>query len=126
MKKQNKPPHTKILGVSLLTSLDKNDFKELWGFSEGEVEQTFKNLFSLALELKVHGIVCSAMELPIVRSLEERANQKLLKITPGIRFKEEIIKGSVGDQKRVLDPNEAFNSGADYLVIGRSDSICTP
>ena len=60
------------------------------------------------------------MELPIVRPLEGRANQKLLKVTPGIRFKEEILKGSIGDQKRVLDPNEAFNSGADYLVIGRS------
>lgn len=113
-------PGTKILGVSLLTSLDENDFKELWDFSGQQVEKTFQNLFSLALELKVHGVVCSPIELNLITPLETKLQQHLLKVTPGIRFEDEILKGSTGDQKRVLSPEKAFNSGADYLVIGRS------
>ena len=113
-------PNTKVLGVSLLTSLDKNDFKELWGFTRKQVENTFKNLFNLALELEVHGIVCSPEELNLITSLEKKHQRSLLKITPGIRFEDEILKGSIGDQKRVLSPEIALNSGADYLVIGRS------
>ena len=113
-------PDTKILGVSLLTSLDKNDFEELWGFSSEGIENTFSNLFSLALELKVHGVVCSPMDLSLITPLENKLQQTLLKVTPGIRFEDEILKGSLGDQKRVLSPERAFNAGADYLVIGRS------
>ena len=113
-------PHTKILGVSLLTSLDKNDFNELWNFSSIEVENTFKNLFSLALELKIHGVVCSPMDLKLISPLEVSFKKKLLKVTPGIRFEDEILEGALGDQKRVLSPEKAFSSGADYLVIGRS------
>ena len=45
---------------------------------------------------------------------------KLLSVTPGIRFKDEIKDTFVQDQKRVMDPEEAFKSGSDYLVIGRS------
>jgi len=113
-------PHTKVLGVSLLTSLDKNDFKELWDFSGNQVENTFKNLFTLALELEVHGVVCSPVELNLITSLEKKHQRSLLKVTPGIRFKDEILMGSIGDQKRVLSPEVAIGSGANYLVIGRS------
>ena len=113
-------PHTKVLGVSLLTSLDKNDFKELWDFSGNQVENTFKNLFTLALELEVHGVVCSPVELNLITSLEKKHQRSLLKVTPGIRFEDEILMGSIGDQKRVLSPEVAIGSGANYLVIGRS------
>tara|TARA_Y100001970_G_C14053744_1_gene760372 strand:- start:47 stop:790 length:744 start_codon:yes stop_codon:yes gene_type:complete len=113
-------PETKVLGVSLLTSLGKSDFKELWDFSDKQVENTFKNLFSLALELKVHGVVCSPIELKLITPLEEKHHESLIKVTPGIRFEDEILQGSLGDQKRVLSPKKAFNSGSDYLVIGRS------
>ena len=113
-------PETKILGVSLLTSLDKNDFLELWSFSDQQVKTTFNNLFSLALELKVHGVVCSPIELKLITSLESKHHESLLKVTPGIRFEDEILNGSIGDQKRVLSPENAFNSGANYLVMGRS------
>lgn len=106
-------PNTKILGVSFLTSLGKDDFNELWDI-EGSKED-FGRLFKMGLEEGIDGFILSPHELPIITSLEENLNLKALKVTPGIRFSDQ----AAGDQKRVATPESAFNDGADFLVMGR-------
>ena len=107
-------PDCKILGVSFLTSLEDKDLKTLFGITD--TENAFLRLFSLADSTKIDGIICSPHELSLVKKNYPR----LLAITPGIRFKDEIDSQKVQDQKRVANPNEALALGADFLVIGRS------
>lgn len=113
-------PKTNILGVSFLTSLDQADLNQLFGIEEEAVNNSFKRLFNLALETGTQGIVCSPFEIKTVQECEKSHGKELIKVTPGIRFKDEIEGGNVGDQKRVLNPHEAFKKGSDYLVMGRS------
>lgn len=107
-------PGCKLLGVSILTSLDHEDLNEIWSVTD--MNKSFLNLFKLASDCKVDGVVCSAKELPIIKSFEN----DLITVCPGIRFEDEIKKGLTEDQKRVLSPQEAFKIGASYLVMGRS------
>jgi len=107
-------PGCKLLGVSILTSLDEADLKEIWSVTD--MNQAFINLFKLASDCKIDGVVCSAKELELVKSFEN----SLITVCPGIRFSDEIALGNTGDQKRVLSPKEAFQNGASYLVMGRS------
>ncbi len=95
----------KIIGVSLLTSLDQNDVNELYN---RDIEQQIMVLKDLASRTKIDGIVCSPKELPLLSDF------KKLKIVPGIRN----INGE-DDQKRVLSSKEAYANGADYIVVGR-------
>lgn len=113
-------PNTRILGVSYLTSLDTSDFKEIWDIPEDAIAEAFIRLFKLALSTKIHGVVCSAHELPLISALERESNHVLTKVTPGIRFSDEIASGKIQDQKRVMCPQDAFKAGANYLVMGRS------
>jgi len=69
-------------------------------------------LASLALKSGCDGVVCSALEATMLSSKVPA----LLKVTPGIR----LAGDSVSDQRRVMTPVKAVESGADYLVIGRS------
>ena len=96
---------TKILGVSLLTSLDDSDTRELYN---NDFEKQFNNLINLAKETKVDGIVCSSQELELI------TDPSLIKVVPGIRNQE-----SSDDQKRVMTSSEAYSNGADYIVVGR-------
>ena len=96
---------TKILGVSLLTSLDDSDTRELYN---NDLEKQFNNLINLATETKVDGIVCSSQELELI------SDPSLIKVVPGIRNQE-----SSDDQKRVMTSSEAYSNGADYIVVGR-------
>lgn len=96
---------TKILGVSLLTSLDGSDTRELYN---NVFEKQFNNLINLATETKVDGIVCSSQELKLI------TDPSLIKVVPGIRNQE-----SSDDQKRVMTSSEAYSNGADYIVVGR-------
>lgn len=107
-------PNLNILGVSYLTSLDQKDLKELFNYQESEIESAFHRFFDLAEETKTQGVVCSAFEAKLV------GERNLLKVCPGIRFQDEIGTTSVNDQKRVMSPQQAFDNGADYLVMGRS------
>jgi orotidine-5'-phosphate decarboxylase len=70
-------------------------------------------LAELASECGLDGVVCSAHEAAAIR---DRLGSGFLRITPGIRLPED----GAGDQKRVMTPQLAFESGASYLVIGRS------
>ncbi len=106
-------PQTKILGVSILTSLDKEDTLKIYNQN---IEQSFKNLMSLAFENKVDGVILSGHELSLLKQMQTKSSHQLIKITPGIRLE----KDQSHDQKRVMSPQEALSNGADYLVIGRS------
>lgn len=117
--RSEKMSHVNILGVSYLTSLDQNDLKETFGYQPDQIANAFKRLFTLALETKTQGVVCSPHELGEIRALEEKY-QPLTKVCPGIRFQDEIAQGALGDQKRVMNPQEAFHAGANFLVMGRS------
>ena len=101
---------TKIVGVSILTSLDNKALKEIGYYKD--VKKLVVHQAKLAQKAKLDAIVCSAQEVKIVRKVFKREI-----ITPGIRF--ESGKVDNGDQKRVLAPKAAFKNGSDWLVIGR-------
>lgn len=100
----------RLLGVTILTSLDEDDLSEL-GMKRG-VHSSVAILADLALRSGLEGIVASPHELDLLQ-LEDR--QELLCVIPGIRPE----GTSVDDQRRSMTPGEAISKGADYLVIGR-------
>ena len=97
----------KIIGVTILTSLDNKAIKEI-GFNKN-VRELVVHQAKLATKAKLDAIVCSAHEVKIVKKIFKKEI-----ITPGIR-----LNSRRDDQKRVLSPNEAYKNGADWLVIGR-------
>ena len=99
-----------ILGVSVLTSIDDNDFTSLGLI--GKVEDQVIRLAKLAKDADLDGMVCSAKELKIVK---KKMGQNLILVTPGIR----PAGGIMNDQKRITTPSQAISDGADFLVIGR-------
>ena len=101
----------KILAVTVLTSLDRGDLDDL-GFN-CDVEKLVLSRARRALQTGVDGIVSSGLEAPMIR---RELGQKLLVVTPGIR---PIENKPVDDQKRTVDVAQAFQNGADYIVVGR-------
>ena len=98
---------TKIIGVTMLTSLDNKSLKEI-GYSKA-VERIVLEQARLANKAKLDAIVCSPKEINIVKKVFKKEI-----ITPGIRF-----NSKVDDQKRILTPKQAYKNGSDWLVIGR-------
>ncbi len=98
---------TKLVGVSILTSLDNKSLKEI-GFNKDVKKLVFQQA-KLATKAKLDAIVCSAQEAKIVKKVFKKEI-----ITPGIRF-----SSNTNDQKRTLTPKQAYKNGADWLVIGR-------
>lgn len=104
----------KVLGVTLLTSLDEKILKEELGI-EGKMKEKVLFLAQKAKEAGLDGVVCSGKEVGVLR---KSLGQDFLLVVPGIRMgRMGRIKGD--EQKRVLTPQEAVRRGADYLVIGR-------
>lgn len=103
-------PVTKVLAVTVLTSLDQEAMTAA-GFG-GTVLDQVTRLAVLAQEAGVDGLVCSPHEVETVRAVVGR---DMLLVVPGIR----PAWAEAGDQKRFLTPKEALRRGADYLVIGR-------
>ncbi len=101
----------KILGVTVLTSLDRGDLDDL-GFS-CDVEDLVLSRARRALEAGCDGVVSSGLEAPRLR---EFIDQRLLVVVPGIR---PLDNRPADDQKRVVSVEQAFANGADYIVIGR-------
>ena len=100
---------TKIIGVTILTSLDNKALKEI-GFKKN-VEQLVLQQAKLANKAKLDALVCSAREVPIIRKVFKKEI-----ITPGISFNKQK-----NDQKRMANPHEAlYKYKSDWLVIGRS------
>ena len=104
--------NTKILGVSILTSLDSK--QTIKYYNNNNVEEIVSNFAKNALDNKLDGIVCSPQEIAIVKKITQN---KLIIVTPGIRPIN--YKDSKDDQKRVMSPKEAIDAGANYLVMGR-------
>ena len=98
---------TKLIGVTILTSLNNKSVKEI-GYSK-EVKKIVLQHAKLANQAKLDAIVCSPKEVNIVRKVFKKEI-----ITPGIRF-----NSNVDDQKRTLTPKQAYKNGSDWLVIGR-------
>ena len=100
---------TKLVGVSILTSLDNKSLKEI-GFNKN-IKKLVLHQAKLARKANLDAIVCSPKEIKIVKKVFKKEI-----ITPGIRFIGDIKE----DQKRVTTPIQAFNNGATSIVIGRS------
>ena len=100
---------TKLVGVSILTSLNNKSLKEI-GYNR-DVKKIVSTQAKLALKAKLDAIVCSPHEIKIVKKFFKKEI-----ITPGIR----LSGDSKGDQKRVMTPKQAFKNGASALVMGRS------
>ena len=98
---------TKLVGVTILTSLDNKALREI-GYDKNVKELVYKHA-KLANIAKLDAIVCSAQEVKIVKKVFKKEI-----ITPGIRFNK-----TSNDQKRTLTPKQAYKNGSDWLVIGR-------
>ena len=103
--------NTKILGVSILTSLDSNQTKKYYG--QKNISTLVKKFAEAAKKNKLDGVVCSPQEIKHVRKI---VGNNFIIVTPGIRISDELKSD---DQKRVETPEKALNLGANYLVIGR-------
>ena len=98
---------TKLIGVTILTSIDEKSLKEI-GYDK-KIQNIVFQQAKLANKAKLDAIVCSPRELNIVRKVFKKEI-----ITPGIRF-----TSKTDDQRRTLTPREAYHNGSDWLVIGR-------
>jgi len=107
----NKGDSLKILGVTVLTSLDRGDLDDL-GF-DCDIDALVISRARRALQAGCDGVISSGLE---VAKLRENIDSKLLVITPGIR---PVDNKPAGDQKRVVTVETAFSNGADYIVVGR-------
>jgi orotidine-5'-phosphate decarboxylase len=101
----------KVLAVTALTSLDRGDLDDL-GF-DCAVEELVISRARRAYESGVDGVVASGLELTRIRKAVE---DKILIVTPGIR---PVDNRQTDDQKRVVTVEQAFQDGADYIVVGR-------
>ncbi|HEY8559972.1 MAG TPA: orotidine-5'-phosphate decarboxylase [Pyrinomonadaceae bacterium] len=104
-------PAPKIIGVTVLTSADRETLREV-GIDE-EIESQVVNLARLTAKCGLDGVVASPLEVETIR--RNIAKQDFLIVTPGIRPN----FATNDDQKRVMTPGRALARGADYLVIGR-------
>ena len=112
---ENNPGKTKILAITLLTSLNSKNLARL-----GFVDEYVKDLSRLVLlrariakEAGCQGIVCSGHEVALIK--EELSD--MIALTPGIRPEWSVV--SKDDQKRIVTPASAVKNGADYIVVGR-------
>jgi len=108
---ENKGDTLKVLGVTVLTSLDRGDLDDL-GF-DCDVGDLVLSRARRALEAGCDGVISSGLEVP---KLREFISSKLIVVTPGIR---PVDNKSEGDQKRVVTVEKAFANGADHIVVGR-------
>jgi orotidine-5'-phosphate decarboxylase len=108
---ENKGEKLKVLGVTVLTSLDRGDLDDL-GF-DCDLESLVLSRARRALESGCDGVISSGLEVPRLR---EYIDNELLVVSPGIR---PVDNKPMGDQKRVVTVETAFSNGADYIVAGR-------
>ena len=102
----------KILGVTILTSLDRADL-DAGMIQPGDVTEITVERAARALEAGADGIIASPHEAAAIRALSQ-ADGKLI-VTPGVR----PTGAASGDQKRIATPGNAIAAGADHIVVGR-------
>lgn len=103
-------PNIKLIGVSVLTSMDNNQYQNIFK-SKLNLIESIQHLTEIAINAHFDGIVCSALDLGELNFL----NRKLITITPGIR----LYQNEAHDQKRISTPKCAIENGAQFLVMGR-------
>ena len=103
--------NTKILGVSILTSLDSKQTKKY--YNQKNISILVRKFANSAKSNNIDGIVCSPNEITYIR---KEVGKNFIIVTPGIRFGNKMKSD---DQKRVQTPKKAISLGADYLVVGR-------
>jgi orotidine-5'-phosphate decarboxylase len=103
------PAETKVIGVTVLTSLDAEDLAAV-GVADPPAEQVAR-LARLAYAAGLDGIVCSGAEVGVARTKWPDG----FHVVPGVR----PASGDPADQKRVVTPRQALDDGASVLVIGR-------
>lgn len=99
----------KILGVTVLTSMEEEDIKF---FNSSSIGEMVIEMAKINLEAGSWGIVCSARE---ARMVKEAVGNRLKIVCPGIRE----LMDEVHDQKRISSPEEAGRAGADFIVVSR-------
>ncbi len=102
----------KILGVTILTSLDRADLDASL-IKPGDMQELVLERAAKALEAGADGVIASPQEAALIRALPE-AEGRLI-VTPGVR----PAGAALGDQKRVATPASALADGADHIVVGR-------
>jgi orotidine-5'-phosphate decarboxylase len=102
----------KILGVTILTSLDRTDLDDCM-IRDGAVPDLVIERAARAFDAGADGIIASPQEAAAIRALPEAAGRLI--VTPGVR----PTGAALGDQKRVSTPASAIKDGADHIVVGR-------
>ena len=113
---KNNPGHTKILAVTVLTSLNQEKLRAL-GYDEEYAEDLSALVILRARMAKAagcDGVVCSGLEVAKVKT---EVGSDMIAVTPGIRPAWSIVNQD--DQKRIVTPADAIRNGSDYVVIGR-------
>lgn len=103
-------PETKIAAVTILTSLDKFDLEP---FGVNDITDLAIELAKRSVAAGAQAIVCSPQEVAEIRAAVGKA---VVLITPGVR----PANFDLGDQKRIMSPQDALAAGSDLLVIGRA------
>ena len=104
------PAETKLLAVTLLTSLDEDAISEI-GYQENVRERVIQ-LAQVTQKAGLDGVVCSSHEIEAIRAA---CGDDFILMVPGIR----PAGSDAGDQKRIMTPADAMSKGATHLVIGR-------
>lgn len=102
-----------LIGVTVLTSMEQQDLAEI-GIATSPREHV-ERLARLAQISGLDGVVCSAQEVELIRSVCGNNEKSFLTVTPGIR----PTNSNQDDQRRVMTPVQAQQAGVDYMVIGR-------
>lgn len=102
----------KILAVTILTSLDRNDLDDCL-IQSGDIQDLVVQRARAALVAGADGVIASPHEAALIRALPEAAGKLI--VTPGVR----PTGAASGDQKRIATPSYAVTQGADHIVVGR-------
>jgi orotidine-5'-phosphate decarboxylase len=105
-----------VLGVTVLTSLDDDQLREIGVYQTAE--QHVEELVALGQRSGLRGVVCSPLE---IAPLRRKFGDSLTIVTPGVR----PSGSTTDDQRRVMTPADAVRAGANYLVIGRPITAAT-
>jgi orotidine-5'-phosphate decarboxylase len=113
---EENPGNTKILAITVLTSLNQDKLKRL-GYAQEYADDVSALVLLKARMAKAagcHGVVCSGLEVAMVR---KEIGPHMIAVTPGIRPAWTVVEKD--DQKRIVTPEDAIRNGSDYVVIGR-------
>lgn len=100
-----------LIAVTQLTSTDQEAMERDLLIKE-PIDKVVMHYAETAKNAGLDGVVCSPLE---ARKVHNVCGEKFLTVTPGVRFAD----GDIGDQKRIMTPEQAKKIGSDYIVVGR-------